>query len=320
MKAFVTSLLVAAVASYQIQTEDYNQDLIDANAVSTAQMNLANAIKTTEYVFNTAEEVMANIEKLMEEDPVFAVLGFVSSMAKYFVENKEYKKILEELSNIEAQIDFLQQDMEYYFNKVLAAVHQETCYAEYAGYELTLIQAVSKYNDWLAHQDDPDIGNVYKQAFMDECANAKCDDATSALASSITGESGLFGCDMMDILYSGDVQSGYFVGWRDNVAAKAGYLLSLVNMGVTVQSAYITLETDNDQAYRVVQEEYGDILLKAAKRITDFDSKAVNDWYQNAEINSSRILQLNADAGLDDEHMSSSTFDQLQTINPYRRW
>jgi uncharacterized short protein YbdD (DUF466 family) len=36
MKAFVTSLLVAAVASYQIQTEDYNQDLIDANAVSTA--------------------------------------------------------------------------------------------------------------------------------------------------------------------------------------------------------------------------------------------------------------------------------------------
>jgi len=71
-------------------------------------MNLANAIKTTEYVFNTAEEVMANIEKLMEEDPVFAVLGFVSSMAKYFVENKEYKKILEELSNIEAQIDFLQ--------------------------------------------------------------------------------------------------------------------------------------------------------------------------------------------------------------------
>jgi hypothetical protein len=69
---------------------------------------------------------------------------------------------------------------------------------------------------------------------MDECANAKCDDATSALASSITGESGLFGCDMMDILYSGDVQSGYFVGWRDNVAAKAGYLLSLVNMGVTV--------------------------------------------------------------------------------------
>jgi hypothetical protein len=40
---------------------------------------------------------------------------------------------------------------------------------------------------------------------MDECANAKCDDATAALAASITGNSGLFGCDMMQILYSGDV-------------------------------------------------------------------------------------------------------------------
>lgn len=69
---------------------------------------------------------------------------------------------------------------------------------------------------------------------MDECANAKCDDATNALASSITGESGLFGCDMLEILYSGDVQAGYFVGWRDNVASKAAYLLSLVNMGVIV--------------------------------------------------------------------------------------
>jgi hypothetical protein len=69
---------------------------------------------------------------------------------------------------------------------------------------------------------------------MDECSNAKCDDATAALAASITGNSGLFGCDMMEILYNGDVNGGYFVGWRDNVTSKAAYLLSLVNMGVTV--------------------------------------------------------------------------------------
>jgi hypothetical protein len=79
--------------------------------------------------------------------------------------------------------------------------------------------------------------------FMDECANAKCDDATAAIAASITGNTGLFGCDMMQILYSGDVSGGYFVGWRDQVTSKAAYLLSLVNMGVIVQSAYLTLLT-----------------------------------------------------------------------------
>ncbi len=73
-------------------------------------------------MYKSAEEVIANIKAVMAQDPVFAVLGFVTSMGKLFI-NKEYKEILQQLSDIEAQIDFLQQDMEYYFNKVLAAVH-----------------------------------------------------------------------------------------------------------------------------------------------------------------------------------------------------
>ena len=66
---------------------------------------------------------------------------------------------------------------------------------------------------------------------------------------------------MMSILYSGDVSGGYFVGWRDNVTSKAAYLLSLVNLGVVVQSAFLTLETDNQSAYTVVENQYRDILV-----------------------------------------------------------
>lgn len=51
--------------------------------------------------------------------------------------------------------------MQYYFNKVLAAVHQENCYSEYAQYELTITQAVKKYNNYLNNQDDPSIADVY---------------------------------------------------------------------------------------------------------------------------------------------------------------
>ena len=84
-------------------------------------------------------------------DPVFAVLGFVSGFAKLFQANQQYKEILSQLNVIEQQIDFLQQDMEYYFNKVLDAVHQDTCYSQYAAYELTIIQAIAKYNAYLAN-------------------------------------------------------------------------------------------------------------------------------------------------------------------------
>jgi len=43
-------------------------------------------------------------------------------MSKLFVQSFEYHKILVQLQAISAQIDALQQDMEYYFNKVLDAI------------------------------------------------------------------------------------------------------------------------------------------------------------------------------------------------------
>jgi hypothetical protein len=104
--------------------------------------------------------------------------------------------------------------MEFYFDKVLAAIKQDVCYSEYAAYELTIIQATKKLNDYYQNKDGP-VGDVYKQAFLEECADAKCDDATAALAAAVTGNSGLFGCDMMEIIYSGDVNDGFFQGWRD---------------------------------------------------------------------------------------------------------
>jgi hypothetical protein len=50
--------------------------------------------------------------------------------------------------------------MEYYFNKVLAAVEQATCYSEYAAYELTIIMATQKLNAYLANVDSP-VADVY---------------------------------------------------------------------------------------------------------------------------------------------------------------
>ena len=64
-----------------------------------------------------------------------------------------------------------------------------------------------------------------------------------AIASAMAGRGALFSCDIMSILYEGDVNGGYYKGWRDNLAAKASYLITVVNMGVTVQSAYLSLET-----------------------------------------------------------------------------
>jgi len=66
------------------------------------------------------------------------------------------------------------------------------------------------------------------------------------------------------------------------VASKAAYLLTLVNLGLTVQSAYLTLETNNDQAWTVVQGQYNTVLVQAGQRILDFDKKCQDEWSVNA--------------------------------------
>jgi len=44
----------------------------------------------------------------------------------------------------------------------------------------------------------------------------------------------MFGCDLMNLLYEGDVNADYFRGWNDIVTSKAAYILSLITTGITV--------------------------------------------------------------------------------------
>lgn len=87
---------------------------------------------------------------------------------------------------------------------------------------------------------------------------------------------------MLDILYTGDVHDGYYQGWRDNVTAKAGYILTLINTGITLQSAYLTIETGSEYAWTVVQGEFDEGLLAAGQAVLDYDDKALHEWKENA--------------------------------------
>lgn len=94
----------------------------------------------------------------------------------------------------------------------------------------------------MASNKNSTLYDVYKQDFMNECAGNVCDDAAQALLSSIDGNSGLFGCDLLQIIYEGDPNAGWHLGWRDNFMNKAGYILNLVNIGISAHATFITIE------------------------------------------------------------------------------
>ena len=57
---------------------------------------------------------------------------------------------------------------------------------------------------------------------------------------------------MLMILYNGDVNGEWHLGWRDNFNAKAAYLVSLVNVGVVAHSTFLTMQTQTKEAWQVV--------------------------------------------------------------------
>lgn len=95
---YYRNLLVAALAAQtansqitELISNDYDTDLANAGLVANAMQQLSNAISVTNSVYKTAGTVLTGIEACLAVDPVFGVLGFVSSMTKLFVQHDEYR-------------------------------------------------------------------------------------------------------------------------------------------------------------------------------------------------------------------------------------
>lgn len=98
---------------------------------------------------------------------------------------------------------------------------------------------------------------------------------------------------MLMILYNGDVNANYYVGWRDSIDAKAAYLMSLVNIGIASHSTYLTIQTKNQDAWKVVQSGYTDQMKMAVDRIKKTSVSCDTNKFKTAEINVKRVVDFN---------------------------
>lgn len=86
---------------------------------------------------------MKGLEKFEKVEPFIAISGYVFSFFDLF-EKSDTEIILDAIEKISKQISALQTDMNYYFNKVLQALHQESCYSKLATYEQKIMSATNK--------------------------------------------------------------------------------------------------------------------------------------------------------------------------------
>ena len=50
-------------------------------------------------------------------------------------------------------------------------------------------------------------------------------------------------------MYTGDVNGDFYQGWRDMIATKSAYLLTLIGVGINLMSTYHTMTSKNKDAW-----------------------------------------------------------------------
>jgi len=88
---------------------------------------------------------------------------------------------------------------------------------------------------------------------MRECENNSCDDAAAKLLSSIDGDSGIFGCDLLTMMKDGDASGRWLAGYEDFVATRGAYILALANNGIIAHSTYFTIKENSKDAWKIIQ-------------------------------------------------------------------
>ena len=145
--------------------------------------------------------------------------------------------------------------------------------------------AYKKFLLYIQNQDQPDAGN-YLNSFLQECNNSACTDAAFAIGQTLSGNTGLLGCDMVAILYEGIAGTQlYFRGYQDMLMARAAYLLTLMNMGIIVTSGHDTLSApaeSQQSAYLVTQQLFDGLLPASKDNILSYYQLCLDDWWDNA--------------------------------------
>lgn len=156
-------------------------------------------------------------------------------------------------------------------------------------------------------------GLTTKDQFTALCEG--CSEATQHLLDSLNGQ---IDCDALQLLNEGYIQGGYFAGWADEINSKGGYILTLANLGITVQSAYVAFNGGN---YTDVDWLFVQTFKEADSRMLVYSKEAIYQYDFYANLNLPRMVE--ATTGLGEDLIKLTTEAVLGLISrwfPYRWW
>lgn len=153
---------------------------------------------------------------------------------------------------------------------------------------------------------------------MQECESNACGDAAEMLQSAISGQSGLFGCDLGDMIAAGDPQGKWYAGYTDMIASKMGYLNALTLNGIIAHSAFLTFATQKERAWQIVNDGFEEGISSQNSKLQLVVRETQQHVEKYAKINFNRYFSLHSRAG--HQQQADRLFEIQSTVSPQYSW
>lgn len=144
--------------------------------------------------------------------------------------------------------------------ELLETLDHQFCYQQLAEHELKILGALKTW-EMIIKEKDYNHKKQLETVFIDLCDNGSCQTSLDALVSSMRG-SGLFGCDILDLMYKEDGSET-----RVDLSRNSAYLVTLVSSGMTMISYYYSLTTEYYDVKKIMEILHSEAFSDALQRV-----------------------------------------------------
>jgi len=250
---------------------DFNDWLKKAGEVSADLTKTAGIIKEVNPRLLSVVTMLTDLGKV---SPIISVVGSVLGLFGLLSPAPApFQEVITQLNEIQSAMGNIQGQITAWFQAVMGEVHTEACYTRYSAAEAKMSQAVRVMHDYVANPSDGT-----KADLINTCQTGNvCDEMIASLLQALNGDTGAFGCDLMEIAGAGNLQTAFFKGSPDYFRANIGYLLVLVSQGIQAQAMFETLSNSDGSAWKRVSQQYSGDLQSAVQRMQDQHTQITSD-------------------------------------------
>ncbi|CDW85878.1 UNKNOWN [Stylonychia lemnae] len=292
-KAHSLSLVLINLGLISCQTDpDQSQMLLE---LLTSFTNFAISLNGTAIPYGAADQIIPALTNFLDYTEY---IPLVSLIPQSNIDQNIIKELLDERSKADTRsFGLADQQISSLFNNL----DQAQCYTHFSQGVAEIYSGFTKFQKIANGEDSQGV------EFANYCAVET--NYSFFLDNLIALLDGSGDCDLLNALYNGDPKNNFYMGWRDFMADKAGFIVMYITMGVAMETIFNLYNASLDQnQISTINDYYIAALERVIQRVIQFDQLALQSVQSTMTQNLIQLMSDNPGLSLDVFGYNFNTF------------